>query len=155
VSDTTTTKSRTNTSEGTFSEAEKAAMKEVAKERKVASRRKGKDARAEGEQDIQAKIAEMPEPDHSMATRIHAIVSEHAPELMPRTWYGMPAYAKDGKVLCFFKAASKFGARYATLGFTDIAALDDGDMWPTEFALTALTPDVEARITALLKKAVS
>jgi hypothetical protein len=150
-----TTKTLTNTSEGTFSEAEKAAMKEAAKERKVASRRKGKDARAEGEHDIQAKIAEMPEPDHSMATRIHAILSEHAPELMPRTWYGMPAYAKDGKVLCFFKAASKFGARFATLGFTDIAALDDGDMWPTEFALTALTPDGEARIAALVKKAVN
>lgn len=155
MSDTTTTKTRTNTSEGTFSEAEKAAMKEAAKERKAGSRRKGKDARVEGEQDIQAKIAEMPEPDHSMAIRIHEIVSEHAPQLMPRTWYGMPAYARDGKVLCFFKAASKFGARYATFGFTDIAALDDGDMWSTEFALIALTPDVEARIAALMKKAVS
>jgi uncharacterized protein YdhG (YjbR/CyaY superfamily) len=155
VSDTTTTKTRTNTSEGTFSEAEKAAMKEAAKERKAASKRKGKDFRAEGEAEIQAKVAEMPEADRAMAERIHAIVKANAPSLSPRTWYGMPAYAHDGKVLCFFKAASKFGARYATLGFTDIAALDDGDMWSTEFALTALTPDVAARIAALVKKAVS
>lgn len=149
------TKTAANTPNASFSDAEKAAMKEAVKEQKAASRRKGKDARAEGEQDVRARIADMPEPDRSMATRIHALVSEHAPDLMPRTWYGMPAYAKDGKVLCFFKAASKFGARYATLGFTDVAALDNGNMWPTEFGLALLTDAEEAAITALVKQAVS
>ena len=120
---------------------------------KAAARRGAK--REDGERDVLAKIAEMSEPDHSMAERVHAIVTTSAPHLTSRTWYGMPAYAKDGKVLCFFQAAEKFGARYATLGFNDVASLDDGTMWPTAFALTALTPENEARISELLRKAVS
>lgn len=124
---------------------EKAAMRETVRERK----------RATTEADLLAKIAEMPEPDRSMATRIHAIVTETAPDLASRTWYGMPAYAKAGKVVCFFQGASKFKARYSTLGFNDAANLDDGPMWPTTFALTELTPGVEGRIAELVKRAVS
>jgi uncharacterized protein YdhG (YjbR/CyaY superfamily) len=141
------------TSEGSagFTEAERSAMKERSKELKSAKR--GKNADLEGE--VLAKIAEMSEPDRGMAERLHALVKEHAPSLTSRTWYGMPAYAKDGKVLCFFQPAEKFGARYATLGFNDVANLDDGTMWPTAFALTALTPDNEARISDLLRKSVS
>jgi len=134
-----------------FSDAEKAAMKERARELK-AEARLSKD-RAAGESDLLAKIAEMPEPDRGMAARIHAIVAEHAPELMPRTWYGMPAYARDGKVVCFFQSADKFKARYATLGFNDEAKLDDGPMWPTAFALRELTPEGERRIAELVRKA--
>ena len=146
--------SRTDDAETTdgFTVEERAAMKERAKELKAASRR-GK--QADGEADVLAKIAEMSEPDRSLAERIHTIVKENAPSLTARTWYGMPAYAKEGKVLCFFQAAEKFGARYASFGFNDVANLDDGTMWPTAYALTALTPDDEARIAALVKQAVS
>lgn len=147
---------RTNddeTSEGSesFTEAERAAMKERARELKTTKR--GKKADTEGE--VLAKIAEMPEADRILAERLHTLVKENAPSLTAKTWYGMPAYAKDGKVLCFFQAADKFGARYATLGFNDVASLDDGSMWPTAFALTALTPENEKKISELLKKAVS
>ena len=128
-------------------------MKERAQELKAA--RRGRAGKADGESDVLAKIAEMPEPDRAMAERIHAIVKASAPDLAPKTWYGMPAYAKDGKVVCFFQSAQKFKARYATLGFNDAANLDDGTMWPTAFALTKLTAADEARIAALVKKAAS
>jgi len=132
---------------------ERAAMKETLRERRVAaSRGSGADA-SEWESDVLAKIAEMAEPDRTMAKRIHAIVKSSAPSLSPRTWYGMPAYAKDGKVICFFQSGQKFKSRYATLGFQDKANLDDGAMWPTAFALTELTTAVESRIAALVKKA--
>lgn len=134
-----------------FSEAERAAMKERAEELKTEKRR-GKKADLEGA--LLEKIAEMPEADRVIATRIHEIVKEHAPELSPKTWYGMPAYARDGKVVCFFQSAAKFDARYATFGFNDTANLDDGDMWATSFAITALTPEVEKKIAELVKKAV-
>ena len=133
-----------------FTDDEQAAMKERAQELKSA--RSGK---ADGEGDVLAKIAEMPAPDRAMAERLHAIIKTAAPELSPRTWYGMPAYAKDGKVVCFFQSAAKFKSRYATLGFSDKANLDDGAMWPTSFALKQLTAADEARITALVKHAVS
>jgi uncharacterized protein YdhG (YjbR/CyaY superfamily) len=137
-----------------FTAEERAAMKERAKELKAEARANRN--KAEGESDVLAKIAEMPEPDRAMATRIHAIVKASAPELSPKTWYGMPAYAnKDGKIVCFFQSAHKFDARYATLGFNDVANLDEGAMWPTSFALKALTATEEARIVALVKKAVS
>ncbi|MGE0227065.1 MAG: iron chaperone [Dehalococcoidia bacterium] len=110
--------------------------------------------REEGARAVREKIAEMPEPDRAMATRIHEIVTEHAPFLVPRTWYGMPAYTRDGQVVCFFQSAAKFAARYATLGFNDAARLDDGGMWPTSFALKALTPAEESRIEALVRRAV-
>ena len=138
---------RKSAKKGSFTKEEQAAMKERARE----SKRSGKD----GESDLLAKIKEMPKADRVMAERIHAIVKETAPELTPRTWYGMPAYAKDGKVLCFFQDAKKFKSRYATLGFTDQANLDKGAMWPTTFALKELTPSDETKIRALLKKAVS
>ncbi len=150
-----TTKSTTakdETAKG-FSAEERAAMKERAKELKAEARAQ-KD-KAAGERDVLAKIAEMPEPDRAMAERIHAVVKASAPGLSPKTWYGMPAYARDGKVVCFFTPASKFKERYATFGFNADANLDDGAMWPTSFALTELTADVEARIGALVKKAVS
>jgi uncharacterized protein YdhG (YjbR/CyaY superfamily) len=131
-------------------------MKEHAKELKASARRRGsKTAREDEERDVLAKIAEMADPDRVIAERLHAIVKDTAPELSPRTWYGMPAYAKDGKVVCFFKPALKFKVRYAELGFSDPARLDDGAMWPTAYALTELTPDVEARIAKLVKKAAS
>jgi uncharacterized protein YdhG (YjbR/CyaY superfamily) len=136
-----------------FTAEERAAMKERAKELK-ADARATKD-KATGEGDVLAKIAEMPEPDRAMAERLHAIVKASAPSLSPKTWYGMPAYAKDGKVVCFFTPAHKFTTRYATFGFNDTANLDDGTMWATSFALTELTADDEARIGALVKKAVS
>lgn len=136
-----------------FSEEEQAAMKERAKEMK-AEARMNKD-RAEGESALLAKIAEMPEPDRSMAERIHAIIKASAPVLWPKTWYGMPAYARDGKIVCFFQSAHKFNARYATFGFNDTANLDEGTMWPTSFALKELTTDDEARIAALVRQAVS
>ena len=126
-------------------------MKERSRELKAAARA-GKNA-ADGERDVLAKIAEMPEPDRAMAERIHAIVKTSAPDLSPKTWYGMPAYAKDGKVVCFFQSAQKFKARYATLGFNDPANLDDGTMWPTAFALTKLSAADEKRIGALVKRA--
>jgi uncharacterized protein YdhG (YjbR/CyaY superfamily) len=151
----TTKKSAKNTSATSkgFTKEEQAAMKERAKELKAEARAE-KD-RATGEQDIREKIAEMPDSDRVMAERIHAIVTAHAPDLMPKTWYGMPAYAKDGKVVCFFQSAQKFDARYATFGFNDTANLDDGNMWSTAFALTKLTAAEEKKIVALVKKAVS
>jgi uncharacterized protein YdhG (YjbR/CyaY superfamily) len=137
-----------------FTAEERAAMRERARELK-AEERAGKD-RAAGEKDLLAKVAEMPEPDRSMATRIHEIVKASAPDLSPKTWYGMPAYAnKEGKVVCYFTAASKFKERYATFGFNASANLDEGNMWPTSFALKELTAAEEARIVALVKKAVS
>ena len=135
-----------------FTAEERAAMKERAQELRAEARR-GK--RADGESDVLAKIAEMPEPDRAMAERLHGIIKASAPALSPRTWYGMPAYAKDGKVVCFFQSAAKFNARYATFGFNDTANLDEGAMWPTSFALRELTAEEEARIAALVKKAVS
>jgi uncharacterized protein YdhG (YjbR/CyaY superfamily) len=140
-------------SEG-FTAEERAAMKERAQELKAAARRP-RAGEADGEQDVLAKIAEMGKPDRVMAERLHAIVKANAPGLSPRTWYGMPAYAKDGKVVCFFQSSQKFKARYATLGFNQTAKLDDGAMWPTAFALLRLTGAEEARIAALVKKAVS
>jgi uncharacterized protein YdhG (YjbR/CyaY superfamily) len=135
-----------------FTDEERAAMKERARELK-AEARANKD-KAEGESAVLAKIAEMPEPDRIIAERLHAIIKANAPDLSPRTWYGMPAYAnKDGKVVCYFTAASKFKSRYATFGFNDDAHLDDGAMWPTSFALKELTAAEEARIAALVQKA--
>jgi uncharacterized protein YdhG (YjbR/CyaY superfamily) len=137
-----------------FTDEERAAMKDRAKELKAEAR--GKKARAEGEADLLAKIAEMPKSDRVMAKRLHEIVKATAPDLTPRTWYGMPAYANDdGKVVCFFQSAQKFKSRYATLGFSDKANLDNGAMWPTSFALTELTAAEEKKIGALVKKAVS
>jgi len=136
-----------------FTADERAAMKERAKELK-AEARADRD-KAVGEGDVLAKIAEMPDSDRAIAERIHAIVKASAPALSPKTWYGMPAYARDGKIVCFFTSAAKFKSRYATFGFNDDANLDDGSMWPTSFALTKLTAADEARIAALLKKAVN
>jgi uncharacterized protein YdhG (YjbR/CyaY superfamily) len=136
-----------------FTAEERAAMKERARELKAEAR--ASKNREEGERAVLEKIAEMPEPDRAMAERLHAIVTASAPELAPKTWYGMPAYANtDGKVVCYFTPASKFDSRYATFGFNDDANLDDGAMWPTSFALTALTPESEERIAALVKQAV-
>jgi uncharacterized protein YdhG (YjbR/CyaY superfamily) len=138
-----------------FTAEERAAMKERAQELKAEARRGPRAGKADGESAVLAKIAEMPEPDRAMAERLHAIIKASAPALSPRTWYGMPAYAKDGKVVCYFTAASKFKSRYATFGFNDAANLDEGAMWPTSFALTELTATEEARISALVKKAVT
>ena len=140
---------------GGFTAEERAAMKEHGQELKTAARRGPRAARADGEGDVLAKMAEMPEPDRVMAERLHAIVKASAPALSPRTWYGMPAYAKDGKIVCFFQPAQKFKTRYATLGFNDAANLDEGTMWPVAYALTELTAADEARIGALVQKAVS
>jgi uncharacterized protein YdhG (YjbR/CyaY superfamily) len=134
-----------------FTDEERAAMRERAQELKAAPRA----GKADGEGDVLAKIAEMPEADRAMAERLHAIIKASAPALSPRTWYGMPAYAKDGKVVCFFQSAQKFKARYATFGFSDKANLDEGAMWPTSFALKGLTAAEEKEIGALVKKAVS
>jgi len=142
------------TSEG-FTDEERDAMKERAKELKATGRRGPRAGKADGESDVLAKIAEMPESDRVMAERLHAIIKATAPDLSPRTWYGMPAYAKDGNIVCFFQDAAKFKARYATLGFSDKAHLDDGAMWPNSYALTELTAADEARIVELVKKAVS
>ncbi len=138
-----------------FTDEERAAMKERAQELKAEARRGPRANKADGERDVLAKIAEMAEPDRAMAERLHAILKASAPDLSPKTWYGMPAYAKDGKVVCFFQSAEKFKSRYATFGFSDQANLDEGAMWPTGFALEKLTAAVEARIAALVKKAVS
>ena len=138
-----------------FTDEEKAAMKERAQEVKASARRGPRAAKADGESDVLAKIAEMPEPDRAIAERLHAIVKASAPALAPKTWYGMPAYAKDGKVVCFFQSAQKFKSRYATFGFSDEANLDKGAMWPTSFALKELTAAEEAKIGALVRKAVS
>ena len=143
---------RTGKTKG-FTAEERAAMKERARELKAEAR--ANKNREEGESDLLAKIAEMQGSDRAMAKRLHAIITASAPALMPKTWYGMPAYAKDGKVLCFFQSAGKFGSRYATFGFNDTANLDEGAMWPTSFALKELTAADEARISALVKKAVS
>jgi uncharacterized protein YdhG (YjbR/CyaY superfamily) len=139
-------------SEG-FTAEERAAMKERAKELKAEER--ANKSRAEGESDLLAKIAEMPEPERAIAQRLHEIITANAPVLMPKTWYGMPAYARDGKIVCFFQSAQKFGSRYATLGFNDSANLDAGAMWPTAFALKELSAAEEEKIIALVKQAVS
>jgi hypothetical protein len=146
VSDAKATKKSAKASKG-FTDEERAAMRERVREQKA--------GQADGESDVLAKIAEMSEPDRTMARRLHALIKASAPALTPRTWYGMPAYAKDGQVICFFQPAEKFKARYAMLGFGDKAKLDDGAMWPTYFALTELTAAEEARIAALVKQAVS
>ena len=145
----------TNTKSKGFTDEERAAMKERAQELKAEARRGQRADQADGESDVLARIAEMPEPDRAMAKRLHAIMKTSALALSPKTWYGMPAYAKDGKVVCFFQSAQKFKSRYATFGFSDKANLDEGAMWPTSFALKQLTAAEEARIGALVKKAVS
>lgn len=139
----------------TFTDEERAAMKERSRELKTATRRRStkKDSREEGERDVQEKIAELTGAERAAAERIHAIVAEHAPQLEPRTWYGMPAYALGGRVVMFFQPASKFKARYSTLGFNDPAQLDDGAMWPVAYAITALTPADEEAVVALVKRA--
>jgi uncharacterized protein YdhG (YjbR/CyaY superfamily) len=142
------------TTEG-FTAEERAAMKDRAQELKASARRGSQASKGDGESDLLAKVAEMPEADRVMAERVHAIIKDNVPALSPRTWYGMPAYAKDGNVVCFFQSASKFKARYATLGFSDKADLDEGAMWPTSYALTKLTSAVEAKIIDLVKKAAS
>ena len=136
-----------------FTADEKAAMRERARELKAES--KASASRADGERELLAKIAEMPPADRAMAERLHKLVTASAPQLAPKTWYGMPAYTKDGKIVCFFKAASKFESRYATFGFEENAKLDDGSMWPTSWALTKLTAADEAKIGAVVKKAAS
>jgi len=136
-----------------FTDEERAAMQERAQELKAEARRGPRARKADGERDVLAKIAEMPEPDRAMAERLHAIIKTSAPALSPRTWYGMPAYAKDGNVVCFFQSAHRFKARYATFGFSDKANLDEGTMWPVAFALKQLTATGEVRIGALVKKA--
>ncbi|HEX3757872.1 MAG TPA: DUF1801 domain-containing protein [Kofleriaceae bacterium] len=138
-----------------FTAEERAAMKEYVQERKAAARRGSRADPADGESDVLAKIAEMPQPDRAMAERLHALIKASAPGLSPRTWYGMPAYAKNGNVVCFFQSAQKFKSRYATLGFSDKANLDQGAMWPIAFALRGLSAADEARIIALVKQAVS
>ena len=148
----TTAKNKTS---GAFTDEERAAMKERAREERATARRGPRAAKADGQSDVLAKIAEMRETDRAMAERIHAVIKASAPALSPRTWYGMPAYAKDGKVVCFFQSAQKFNTRYATLGFNDTANLDEGAMWPVAFALTELTDAEEARISALVKQAAS
>jgi uncharacterized protein YdhG (YjbR/CyaY superfamily) len=138
-----------------FTDEERAAMKERGKELKAAARGGPRAAQPDGEGDVLAKIAEMREPDRVMAERLHAVIKASFPALSPRTWYGMPAYAKDGNVICFFQSAQKFRTRYATLGFSDKANLDEGAMWPTYYALTKLTRAEEERIAGLVSKAVS
>jgi uncharacterized protein YdhG (YjbR/CyaY superfamily) len=138
-----------------FTEEERAAMRQRAQELKAEARRGSRASKSDGESDVLAKIAEMQGPDRAMAKRLHAIIKAGAPALTPRTWYGMPAYAKNGKVVCFFQSAEKFKSRYATFGFSDEANLDEGAMWPTSFALKELTAAEEARIGELVKRAVS
>ena len=138
-----------------FTDEERVAMKERIQELKAAGRRGPRADKADGESAVLAKIAEMPEPDRAMGKRLHAIIKASAPALSPRLWYGMPAYAKDGKVVCFFQSAQKFNTRYATFGFSDTANLDEGALWPVAFALKELTATEEAKIGALVKKAVS
>ena len=144
---------RATESKKVWSDEERGAMQERAKELKAEARANRN--KAEGERDVLASIAKMPEPDRAMAERLHAVIKASAPALSPKTWYGMPAYAKDGNIVCFYTAADKFKSRYATFGFNDSANLDEGAMWPTAFALTELTTAEEARIGALVKKAVS
>jgi uncharacterized protein YdhG (YjbR/CyaY superfamily) len=152
VSHTQTTQKSGTTAKG-FTDAERAAMKERARELKAEAR--ASKNKAEGENDVLAKIAEMQGTDRALAERLHAIVKASAPALSPKTWYGMPAYAKDGKVVCYFRSAQKFDSRYATFGFNDVANLDEGAMWPTSFALKELTAAGEAKIGALVKRAAS
>ncbi len=150
-----TSRTTDTTPEG-FTDEERAAMKARAQELKAAARRGSRATKAADEENaVLAKIAEMPEADRAMAERLHAVVKASAPILAPKLWYGMPAYAKDGKIVCFFQSAQKFNSRYATFGFNDTANLDEGTMWPTSFALTTLSAADEARIGALVKKAVS
>ncbi len=148
-------KSTTGKASKGFTDEERAAMKERVQELKADARRGPRADKADGESAVLAKIAEMPEPDRAMGERLHAVIKASAPLLSPKLWYGMPAYAKDGKVVCFFQSAQKFKTRYATFGFSDEANLDEGAMWPTAFALKDLTAAEEARISALVKKAVS
>lgn len=136
-----------------LSAEEKEAMRDLARERRAAKSRKPGNERADGERDLLAKIAELPEPDRTLATRIHALVMAAAPDLLPRTWYGMPAWSLAGKTICFFQAAAKFKVRYATFGFQPDAKLDAGPFWPTSFALIDLTPEVEAELAALVRRA--
>ena len=145
--------STARTSDNVFTEEERAAVQATARERKSQARLSPQEERDASEQEVRAKIAEMPTPDREMGERIHSLVTKSAPVLVPRTYYGMPAYAKDGKVICFFKPASKFKVRYATFEFQPDATLDDGDMWPVSFAVAKLTAAVEARIAELVKKA--
>ena len=140
-------------SDNVFTDEERAAVQATARERKSQARLSPQEERKAGEEEVRAKIAEMPTPDREMGNRIHALVTKTAPVLVPRTYYGMPAYAKDGKVICFFKPASKFKVRYASFEFQPDARLDDGEMWPVSFAVTKLTAGVEARIAELVKKA--
>jgi uncharacterized protein YdhG (YjbR/CyaY superfamily) len=153
---TTTTRSARarSKSDNVFTDEERAAVQATARERKSQGRLSPQEERAAGEKEVRDKIAEMPTPDREMGNRIHALVAQAAPVLVPRTYYGMPAYAKDGKVICFFKPASKFKVRYATFEFQPDATLDDGEMWPVSFAVTKLTANVEARIVELVKKSV-
>ena len=144
-----------DTASKVWTDEERAAMQAGARERKTASRRDPADERAAGEADVRAKIASMPTADRVMGERIHELVTTTVPSLAPKTYYGMPAYAKDGKVICFYKPASKFKVRYSTFEFQPDAHVDDGDMWPVSFAVTELTPRVESRIVELVKKAVS
>jgi uncharacterized protein YdhG (YjbR/CyaY superfamily) len=148
-------KSTTGKASKGFTDEERAAMRERAQELKAEGRRGPRAGKADGESEVLAKIAEMPKSDRAMAERLHALITASAPALSPRTWYGMPAYAKDGKVVCFFQSAQKFKSRYATFGFSDTANLDKGAMWPTSFALKELTAADEKKIAALVKKAVS
>jgi uncharacterized protein YdhG (YjbR/CyaY superfamily) len=149
------TRSTRGTASHGFTDEERAALKERAQELNEAARRGQRAGKEDGESDVLGKIAAMPEPDRTMAERLHAVIKASAPALAPRLWYGMPAYAKDGKVVCFFQSAQKFKTRYATFGFSDQANLDEGDVWPTAFALKELTAAAEARIGALVKQAVS
>lgn len=144
---------KASTSSGGLSDQERAAVKERARELKAESRRGAN--RAAGEKALLEKVAEMPSPEREMAEKLHTLIMTEAPALMPKTWYGMPAYAKEDKVICFFQSANKFNTRYATLGFSDSAHLDDGTIWPTSYALTTLGPAEEAQIRALVRKAVS
>jgi uncharacterized protein YdhG (YjbR/CyaY superfamily) len=142
-------------SENVWTDEERAAVQETARERKSAAKPGSAEEREQGELEVRTKIAEMPEPDRAMGERIHKLITKTVPSLAPKTYYGMPAWAKDGKVICFFKPASKFKVRYATFEFQTDARLDDGEMWPVSFAVTELTPGTEARIAELVKKAVS
>ncbi|NRQ36706.1 hypothetical protein HII36_33450 [Nonomuraea sp. NN258] len=155
MSTTTTTTNTTSTAYEGFTAEERAAMKDHAQELKRAARRSPADKAAQAERDVLAKIAEMGDEDRVLAERVHAVVTAAAPALAPKLWYGMPAYTLDGTLVCHFQSAAKFKTRYATLGFSDRATLDDGTMWPVAFALTEVTPEVEARISALVKQAVS
>jgi hypothetical protein len=155
MADSKKTTNKTRTGRERFTADERAAMKDHAQELQKAARRGSRAAKADGEADVLAKIAEMPAHDRDLAGRLHTLITTLDPDLEPRTWYGMPAYAKNGNTICFFQSAHKFKSRYATLGFSDKAALDDGDLWPVYYALRELTPATEAKITKLIKQALS